>query len=69
MMQLIGRDADIAIDVITTEHFHTTLMRPRWRCKILARRELLAILPADTRLIDQARLYSKTTEIHSAEPR
>ena len=57
--QLIGRDADVAINVITTEHpNHTT-------ATILAAQntgkpELLAILPADTRLIDQARLYLKT---------
>ena len=57
--QLIGREADIAINVITTEHpNHTNAI-------ILAaqntgKAELLAVLPADTRLIDQARLFLKT---------
>lgn len=57
--QLIGRDADIAIDVITTEHFHHGDVKTL-AMQNFGKTELLAILPADTRLIDQARLYLKT---------
>ena len=57
--QLVGREADVAVDVITVEHFHhadsTTLVMNHF-----GKPELLAILPADTRLIEQARLYLKT---------
>lgn len=57
--ELIGRDADIAINVVTTEHFHhadaTTLAMHNF-----GKAELLAILPPETRLIDQARLFLKT---------
>jgi len=57
--QVIGKDADIAVNVISTEHDqHSTV-------GILAmqntgKAELLAILPADNRLIDNARLFLKT---------
>lgn len=57
--QVIGRDADVAINVITTEHHHhsdaATLAMHN-----VGKAELLAVLPADTRLIDQSRLYLKT---------
>jgi hypothetical protein len=57
--QLIGREADIAVDVITTEHPNhgdaSTLAMQNF-----GKAELLAILAADTRLIDQARLFLKT---------
>lgn len=57
--QLIGKDADIAINVITIEHPNHT------QTSILAmqnagKAELLVVLPTDTRLNDQARLYLKT---------
>lgn len=57
--QVIGKDADVAINVVTTDHFHhadpTTLAMQN-----VGKAELLAVLPAETRLIDQARLYLKT---------
>jgi len=56
---LIGRDADIALNIITPEHPNhtdaTTLAAQN-----TGKAELLAVLPADTRLTDQARLYLKT---------
>jgi hypothetical protein len=57
--QLIGRDADIAINIITTENPDhgnpkTLVMQNVGKC------ELLAVLPPNTRLVDQARLYLKT---------
>jgi hypothetical protein len=56
---LIGRDADVAINIITTEHPNhtdaTTLAAQN-----TGKAELLAVLPADTRLSDQARLFLKT---------
>ena len=56
---LIGREADIALNIITTEHPNHT------NATILAaqntgKAELLAVLPADTGLTDQARLFLKT---------
>jgi hypothetical protein len=57
--QCIGRDADLAINVITTEHPNhgnpTDLAAQN-----TGKAQLLAILPADSRLVDQARLYLKT---------
>jgi hypothetical protein len=57
--QLIGRDADVAINVITTENFlhadATTLAMHN-----VGKAELLAILPPETRLVDQTRLFLKT---------
>jgi hypothetical protein len=56
---LIGREADIALNIITTEHPNhtdaTTLAAQN-----TGKAELLAVLPADTSLTDQARLYLKT---------
>lgn len=57
--QLSGREADVAINIITTEHPNHT------NAGVLAmqnvgKAELLAVLPADTRLNEQARLYLKT---------
>jgi len=57
--QLSGREAEVAINIITTEHPNHT------NAGVLAmqnvgKAELLAVLPADTRLNDQARLYLKT---------
>jgi hypothetical protein len=57
--ELIGREADVAINVITTEHFHhadpATLAMHN-----VGKAELMTILPANTSLIDQVRLYLKT---------
>src|SRR5262249_18464252 len=57
--QLIGREADVAVNVITTEHFHhgdpTTLAMHN-----VGKPELMAILPANTSLIDQTRFFLKT---------
>jgi hypothetical protein len=57
--ELIGREAEISINVITTEHPNhgapDTLAMHNF-----GKAELLAILAADTRLIDQSRLFLKT---------
>ena len=57
--QILGREADVAVNVITTDHADhsrpTTLATQN-----TGKTELLAILPADDRLIKQARLYLKT---------
>lgn len=57
--QIVGREADIAINVITTEYPHhaepTTLAMHN-----VGKAELLAILPADTGLVDESRLFLKT---------
>jgi hypothetical protein len=56
---VIGREADIALNIITPEHPNhtdaTTLAAQN-----TGKAELLTVLPADTRLTDQARLYLKT---------
>ena len=56
---LIGREADIALNIVTTEHPNhtdaTTLAAQN-----TGKAELLAVLPADTTLTDQARLFLKT---------
>jgi hypothetical protein len=65
--QLIGREADIALNIITTEHPNhtdaTTLAAQN-----TGKAELLAVLPADTSLIDQARLYLKTAKYVQQNP-
>jgi hypothetical protein len=57
--QLIGKDADVAINLITTDHFYhsdpSTLATQN-----VGKTELLAILPADARLIEEAWLYLRT---------
>lgn len=57
--QLIGKDADVAINLITTEHFYhsdpSTLATQN-----VGKTELLAILPASARLIEEAWLYLRT---------
>ena len=57
--EIIGRESDVAINIITPEHPNhtdaTTLAAQN-----TGKAELLAVLPADTRLTDQARLYLKT---------
>ncbi len=56
---LIGKDADIAINLITTEHPHHTAP-DILAMQNVGKPELLAILPADARLIQHARLFKKT---------
>jgi len=56
---LIGRDADIALNVVTVEHPNFG-NEPVLAAQNMGRAELLAVLPADTRLSDLARLYLKT---------
>ncbi len=56
---LIGREADIAINVITTEHPNHT-DAPTLAAQNTGKAELLCVLPVDTSLIDQARLFLKT---------
>ena len=56
---VIGRDAELGINIITTEHpnhTHPTTLAAQNTGKA----ELLAVLPADTSLSDQARLFLKT---------
>lgn len=56
---LIGREADIALNIITTEHLNHT-NAATLAAQNTGKAELLAVLPADTSLTDQARLYLKT---------
>ncbi len=55
---VMGREADIGLNIVTAEHPNygqlTTLAAQN-----MGRHELLAVLPADTRLNDLARLYLK----------
>ena len=57
--QLVGKDADVSINVITPDHPNhenlTALIAQN-----TGKAELLAVLPSDNRLIDEARLYLKT---------
>ncbi|WP_395734213.1 BREX system P-loop protein BrxC [Prosthecobacter sp.] len=56
---LIGREADIALNIITPEHPNHT-DAGTLAAQNTGKAELLAVLPADTRLTDQARLFLKT---------
>ncbi|MCX5824919.1 MAG: BREX system P-loop protein BrxC, partial [Deltaproteobacteria bacterium] len=57
--QLVGKDADVSINVITPDHpNHDSL--DALIAQNTGKAELLAVLPADNRLIDEARLYLKT---------
>lgn len=57
--QLVGKDADVSINVITPDHPNhenlTALIAQN-----TGKAELLAVLPSDNRLIDEARLCLKT---------
>ena len=55
----IGRDADLALNVVTSEHPNHVNVAVL-ASQNMGRAELLAILPADTRLNDLARLFLKT---------
>ena len=57
--ELIGREADIALNIITTEHPNHT-NATTLAAQNTGKAELLAVLPADTSLNDQARLFLKT---------
>lgn len=56
---LFGREADIALNIITTEHPNHT-NATTLAAQNTGKAELLAVLPADTSLTDQARLFLKT---------
>jgi hypothetical protein len=57
--QCIGHDADIAINIITTDHSNHS-NAATLAAQNTGKAELLAVLPSDLRLIDQARLFLKT---------
>jgi hypothetical protein len=57
--ELIGREADVAINIITTEHPNHT-NATTLAAQNTGKAELLAVLPSDTSLIDQVRLFLKT---------
>ena len=57
--ELIGREADVALNIITTEHPNHT-HAATLAAQNTGKAELLAVLPADTSLTDQARLFLKT---------
>jgi hypothetical protein len=57
--ELIGRDAEVAINIITPENFHHT-NAATLAAHNMGKAELLAVLPADAGLTDQAWLYLKT---------
>lgn len=56
---LMGRDADVSLHVVTPEHPNHADPSVL-AMQTMGRAELLAVLPADTRLNDLARLYLKT---------
>jgi hypothetical protein len=64
---LIGREADIALKFITTEHPNHT-HAATLAAQNTGKAELLAVLPADTTLTDQARLYLKTQKYVQQNP-
>lgn len=64
---LIGRDADIAINIITPEdpnHANPQTLATQSYGKA----EVVVVLPADTRLYDQARLFLKTEKYVQTRP-
>ena len=64
---LIGREADIALNIITTEHPNHT-NAATLAAQNTGKAELLAVLPADTALTDQARLFLKTQKYVQQNP-
>jgi hypothetical protein len=57
--ELIGREAEIAVNIVTTEHpSHSDVAT--LASQNTGKAELLAVLPPDTSLSDQARLFLKT---------
>lgn len=57
--QLVGRDADFAINIITTEHDNHGNLQAL-AAQNTGKAELLAVLPLDLRVTDDARLFLKT---------
>ncbi len=57
--QLVGRDADFAINIITPEHDNHSNIQIL-SAQNTGKAELLAVLPADLRVTEDARLYLKT---------
>lgn len=57
--ECIGRDADLAVNLITPEHPNNSHL-PTLAAQNTGKAELLAVLPADTVLYDEARTYVKT---------
>jgi hypothetical protein len=57
--QLVGKDADIGINVITADHPNHSDVNTL-AAQNTGKAELLAILPGDLRMLDDARLYLKT---------
>ena len=57
----VGKDADFSINIITTDHpNHGDLYT--LAAQNTGKAELLVVLPDDTRVIDDARLYLKTSK-------
>jgi hypothetical protein len=56
---LNGKDADVAVNIITTDHPNHGNIQTL-AAQNTGKAELLAVLPSDIRLIDQARLFLKT---------
>ncbi len=57
--ELVGRDAEIAVDIITSEHDdhdNVTVLASH----NMGKAELLVVLPSDSRVADDSRLYLKT---------
>jgi len=57
--QLVGRDADFAINIVTPEHDNHGDLQTL-AAQNTGKAELLVILPSDARVIDEARLLLKT---------
>ena len=57
--QLVGRDADFAINIVTPEHDNHGDLQTL-AAQNTGKAELLVILPSDARVIDEARLHLKT---------
>ena len=68
--QLVDRDAEISIHIATAENFNHA-NPAALAMQTAGRRELLAVLPADPRLLDQARIILKTrkyVQLNSSDP-
>ena len=57
--QLVGKDADLSLNLITPEHEQHSAAQTL-AAQNTGKSELLAILPTDLRIMDDARLYLKT---------
>jgi hypothetical protein len=57
--QLVGRDADLGVNIVTTDHPNHD--EPQvLAAQNMGKAELVAVLPGDVRMIDEARLFLKT---------